>query len=151
MKKYAVVGVLVAVTLSMAACSSSGTKDSSSINNSPETTLSAVDQWKTDNGPDIQQFIDDLTIMQDDASAGASDAAMSSDCANLGFDAQTILSDGPYPDPVKGAQLTAAMTSVVSGAQACVTGIATGDVLLMQQAVNDFRAANNALSSSVGA
>ena len=151
MKKYAVVGTLVAVALSMAACSSGGDKNTSSSGHTNNTTLSAVDQWKNNNGSDVQQFVDDLTTMQNDASSGASDATMSSDCSNVGFDAQTILNDGPFPDPVKGPQLTAAMTNVVSGAQACVNGIATGDVLLMQQAVNDFRSASNTLNSSVGA
>jgi len=146
MKKYGVIGALIAVALTMAACSS-GTNNSSSSNNI-QSKVSATQQWKNAHGQDVQTLVNDLNQMQTDANNNASNAQIGADCATLRNDAQQLQSDGPYPDPTKGAILASVLSSLVSGSQACVSAVATDDPSLMQQAIQDFENAMNSLNTA---
>jgi hypothetical protein len=149
MKKVSIAIASIALALGVAACSS-GTSSNSSGSSSSANTPSAVDNWKTNYGSDVMQLANDLQVLQSDASSSsATDTAIAigNDCAQLGVDAKKVLSDPPYPDAQKEATLSAVLTNIVSGSQACVAAVNTGDVALMQQAIQDFQNAADAITS----
>lgn len=142
MKKVMTVFGAVVLAVGLSACSST----SSSNTGSTQTTLSPAKAFGKAHGADVNALVDDMTTIGNDLNdPSVTDSIIQQDCLNIGIDAKILQADGPINDPILEAKWSEALSNLVSGASACVNGIATGNADLVTQSGIDFNNALNAI------
>ena len=142
MKK--VIGIIGAVILavSFTACSSSSTSTTTT------TKVDAANAFGQAHGADVQALVNDMQFFATDAQ-NEDVKAIYSDCQSIVYNAKILQADGPINDLALEAQWSTALSSLVSGANACTLGIDSGSPELIQQAGNDFTNALDAIKQMI--
>jgi hypothetical protein len=151
MKKYFPIVGVVALAIGLAACSSttpSSTQSNSGSTGNTGSNLTPTQQFGKDHGNDVRQLVSDIQSFSTDAQAN-NESAVYNDCQAIVNDAQTLQIDGPINNAAEEASWANALSSFVSGGQACMSGIQNQDSALIQQAGQDFASANAAISQMV--
>jgi hypothetical protein len=144
MKKYMFAIGAVVLAISLSACSSSTPSASSG---QAQSSITPAQQFGQAHGSDVRQLINDInTFSNDTQDPNVTEQTVYNDCQNITNDAQTLQSDGPINDPNLEGPWSSALSSLVSGGQACMSGIANQDPSLIQQAANDFTNAVTAIN-----
>ena len=153
MKKITIAaGIVVALTLGACSTTAPSPKSNSkpSVSQSSgniDTTVNSTEQWKSDHYDDVSTLVDDLGLLGD----ANTDSDMRDACAYIGNDVSVLQSDDPYPDPTVGPAFAASLASLAAGASACTAAIDQQNPALLQQAIDNFTAASNAISQVANA
>ena len=152
--KIGVIIATIAIAVGASACSSSSPSASKPVqsdgsssggSSSSGATTDPVKAFVNSNLADMQSLYGDLQTFADDTSQSNIDLfAVRADCQLLTADAQTLQGDGSINDPQAEGAWSSALANIVSGGQACVSGIDTNNTDLITQATTDFYNASKA-------
>lgn len=152
MKKKILVSMVIPVAIVLSACGSTQTTTKKAVsvdngsNNSSSYAVDPVQEFVQANKSDMVNMYNDLQMFADDTSTDNVDIyAVRTDCQLLIDDATALQNDGPINDPVNEGAWASVLSNLVSGGQACVSGIDTDNPDLITQAATDFNNASTAL------